>query len=136
MVSGDPIPEEAEDEPAEGEGRHEVQDNEPPSGLDEGGPYVQDVGEAVSVHHVAELDVAAAVFGHQAVFANPPLWDVLLYHFSQGMSHFESLSEKRVKWYLLEPNLDPMQNKTAHRKLSATATENMLSSRLKYLGSI
>lgn len=73
VVSCDPVPDQAEDEPAESERSDEVQDHVTPSRLHEGGPYVEDVGEAVSVHHGAELNVAAAIFGHQAALSNTPL---------------------------------------------------------------
>ena len=64
----DPVPQQAEDEPAPGEGGHEQEEDEAPADLHEGGPEVHQVRKVVAVLDVAKLNVAAPVLGDQAGF--------------------------------------------------------------------
>lgn len=69
VALGDPVPQQAEEEPAARERRHEQEEDEAPADLHERGPEVHEVRHVVAVFNVAELDVATAVFADQAGFA-------------------------------------------------------------------
>ncbi|CAG5870307.1 unnamed protein product [Menidia menidia] len=65
----DPVPEQAEEEPAAREGGHKQQEDEAPADLHKGGPEVHQEGKVVAVLYVAELNVAVAILGDQAGLA-------------------------------------------------------------------
>ena len=91
---GDPVPQQAENEPASGEGRYEEEDHETPADLHEGGPEVLEEGEVAVVLDVAELDVAAPVFGHQATSANSAFRQVVVDAFLHELEHSEAEERK------------------------------------------
>lgn len=75
---GDPVPQQAEDEPAPRERSHEQEEDEAPADLHEGGPEVHQEGKVVAVLDVAKLNVAVAVLGDQAGFPVSSWLDVTL----------------------------------------------------------
>lgn len=74
----DPVPQQAEDEPAACEGSHKQEEDKTPANLHKGGPEIQQVGKVVAVFDVAELNVAVAVLGDQASFTLSSRLDVAL----------------------------------------------------------
>lgn len=83
-----PVPEQAEDEPAESKGCDEKEEDEAPADLHEGGPEVGQEGKVVAVLDVSILDVATAVFGYQPGPAAPPLHQVVAKAFVEKSKHF------------------------------------------------
>lgn len=61
-----PVPQQAENEPAACEHSHKQKENKPPANLHKGGPEVYQVRKLVTVLDVPELNVAVPVFGDQA----------------------------------------------------------------------
>lgn len=66
VTACNPVPQQAEDEPAEGERGDEEEEDETPPDLNKGGPEVGQEGKVVAVLDVSIFNVAAAVFGHES----------------------------------------------------------------------
>lgn len=73
-----PVPQQAEDEPATRKGSHKQEEDKAPADLHKGGPEVQQVCKMVAVLDVAKLNIAVAVLAHQASFALSSWLDVTL----------------------------------------------------------
>ena len=71
VAFGNPVPQQAEDEPAAGERRHKQEQDEAPADLHKGGPEVQQVRKVITVLDVPKLNVAAAIFSDQTRFKCP-----------------------------------------------------------------
>ena len=62
--SANPVPQQAKDEPAEGERGNEEEENKTPPDFHKGGPEVSQEGNVFAVLDVPIFNVAAAIFGH------------------------------------------------------------------------
>lgn len=64
VTASNPVPQQAKNEPAEGEGGDEEEENKTPPDLHKGGPEVSQEGKVFTILEVTILNVTAAIFGH------------------------------------------------------------------------
>lgn len=88
VATCNPVPEQAEDKPAEGEGSDEEEEDEAPANLYKGGPEVGQKGKVVAVLDVSIFNVAAAVLGYQPGPAASTLRHIVSESFAQKSKHF------------------------------------------------
>lgn len=88
IAAGNPVPQQAENEPAEGERGDEEEENKTPPDLHKGGPEVCQEGKVVAVFDVSIFNVAAAIFSHQSGPAAFSLCQSVVDTLVQGAKHF------------------------------------------------
>lgn len=99
IAAGNPVPQQAKNEPTEGERGNEEEEDKTPSDLHKGGPEVGQEGKMLAVFHVSIFNVAAPIFGHQSGPANSSLSQSVLDAFPEESKHFlcdNDLSENKT----------------------------------------
>lgn len=64
VSSCNPVPQKAKNEPAEGKGSNEQEEDKSPPDLNERGPEVGQEGKVPGIMDVSIFDVTATIFGH------------------------------------------------------------------------